>query len=115
MTDSNIIGFVNELPHSYQKSKELGSEKTRKHYQNLKVSWRGSLVPSVPSRCNNLVIAAWSLRLSTVQLMSCYTAIHTSAQKLCEDICNTISKIHVLTWYNATSKVGTKVVDIKIN
>ena len=42
---------------SCQKSKELGSEKTRKYKQELKIGWREDLVPSLPSRCNNLTIA----------------------------------------------------------
>ena len=40
--------------------------------------------------------------------MSHYIPIHTLAQKLCKEICNTILKINVLTGYGETSKVGTK-------
>ena len=45
--------------------------------------------------------------------MSHYILIHTLAQKLCEDICNIILKIHVLTGYGATSKAGTKAAALK--
>ena len=43
---------------SYRTSLELGSEKTRKYLQNLKVGWRESLVPSLPSRRNTPAITA---------------------------------------------------------
>ena len=44
---------------------------------------------------------------------SCYILINTSAQKLGDDICNTILKIHVLTGCDATSKVETKSAALK--
>lgn len=46
---------------------------------------------------------------------SCYVLIHTLAQKLWEDICNTISKIHLLTVCDATRKVVIKVAALKAN
>ena len=42
--------------------------------------------------------------------MSRYIPLPTLAQKLCEDICNTILKIHVLT---GNSKVETKAAALK--
>ena len=39
---------------------------------------------------------------------SCYILIHTLAQKLWEDTCNTISKIHLLAGCDATRKVVIK-------
>ena len=53
--------------------------------------------------------------LSAAQLMSRYMQIHISVQKLSENSSNTILKIHVLTGYDATSKVGTKVAAVKCN
>ena len=49
--------------------------------------------------------------------MSCYTQIHTSAQKLFEDIdiSNTILTIHVLGGYDVSSTVGTKAATLKAN
>ena len=44
-----------------------------------------------------------------------YIPVHTLAQKLCEDICNTILKIHVLTDIGPTSKIGIKAVALKGN
>ena len=38
----------------------------------------------------------------------CFFPTDTLPQNLCEDICDTILKIHVLTGCNATSKVETK-------
>ena len=42
-----------------------------------------------------------------------YMLINTVAQKLAEDICDTILKIHVLKRYGATSKVGTKAATLR--
>ena len=44
-----------------------------------------------------------------------YILIHILAQNLCEDICNTILKIHTLTGYDAISKTGTKAAALKPN
>lgn len=46
---------------------------------------------------------------------SCYILIHTLAQKLWEDICNIILKIHLLTGCDATRKVVIKVAAVKSN
>ena len=42
-----------------------------------------------------------------------YIPIHTLTQKLCEDVCNKILKLHVLTGYDATSEDGTKAAALK--
>ena len=44
-----------------------------------------------------------------------YILIHILAQKLCEDISNTVLKVHVLTGCDATSKVGRKAAAVKAN
>ena len=51
-TDSNVINFLNELPHKLPK--KLRSRIS----ENLKVSWRRSLVPGLPPRSNTAAIAA---------------------------------------------------------
>ena len=73
-------------------------------------------MPSLPSRSNTEVIAADScwINYSTGDKF-CYIPIHTLAQKSCEDICNTILNIYVLTVYDETSKFGTKTAAVKAN
>ena len=76
-------------------------------------------MPNLPSRSNTEIIAAdscWKLWINcSTSDKFCYILIHTLAQKSCEDICNTILSIHVLTIYDATSKAGTKAAAIKAN
>lgn len=50
-----------------------------------------------------------------VKDMACYIPIYTLVQKLCEDICNAIFKIYVLTGCDAISKVGMKTAAPKAN
>ena len=80
-------------------------------------------MPSLPSRSNTEVIillpeviaadSCW-INYSTGDKF-CYIPIHTLAQKSCEDICNTILNIYLLTEYDATSKFGTKTAAVKAN
>ena len=76
-------------------------------------------MPSLPSRSNTEVIAADSCRNLWINYSTgdkfCYIPIHTLAQKSCEDICNTILNIYLLTEYDASSKFGTKTAAVKAN
>ena len=47
--------------------------------------------------------------------MACWIPIYTLVQKLCENICNAIFKIYVLTGCDAISKVGIKTAAPKSN
>ena len=55
-----------------------------------------------------------SIRLSTAQVIS-LIPIHALAQKLGKDICNAISKIHLLAGCDANRKVVIKVAALKAN
>ena len=55
-----------------QKSKEFGSEKTRKHEQNLKVGWRMG--------CNNLAIAANSSQEPWTKYSTVDVSLHSNSQ-----------------------------------
>ena len=50
-----------------------------------------------------------------VKNMACCIPIYTLVQKLCENICNAIFKIYVLTGCDAISKVGIKTAAPKSN
>ena len=61
------------------------------------------------------LVAVRSLRLSTEQLISLAKLQFTLQHKHRVKICNAISKIHVLTGCDATSKTGTNAAALKVN
>ena len=72
-------------------------------------------MPCLLSTSNTLAIANNSSYELWIKYITGDSSLAKQAQKWCEDICNTILKIHALTGYDATSKAGTKAAALKAN
>ena len=74
-------------------------------------------MPSLLFRVDSLGITASTKQVFWIKYntgnSSCYIPFHTLVQKSCEDIFNTVLKIHVFIGCDAISKAGTKAATLK--